>query len=233
MASFPTSSGKRTRNDDRKGYIAVIYAHNMDSPARLLTSARLSAKLSIRALAARAGVAHSTVTRIESGRMDPTIGMLERLLLSAGCELQLTGRSLRSPQLGDLTQAWATDPSGQDRPEWTHIRGFLDYLTLNPDAVAPSTAQMPEPSGSDFMDNLLAGIAEKACDDAGIARPSWTRHVPPLTHRWASPGTPRMRQRAMELTPPQLASRGINMTADSLWRNPLRMVANTDSHLVG
>ena len=140
---------------------------------------------------------------------------------------------MRSPQLGDLTQAWATDPSGQDRPDWTHIRGFLDYLTLNPDAVAPSTAQMPEPSGSDFMDNLMAGIAEKACDDAGIARPSWTRHVPPLTHRWASPGTPRMRQRAMELTPPQLASRGINMTADSLWRNPLRMVANTDSHLVG
>lgn len=191
----------------------------MESPAGLLKSARLSARLSIRTLAARAGVAHSTVTRIESGRMDPTIGMLERLLLSAGCELQLTRQSLPSPQLGDLTQAWTTDPSGQDRPEWKDIRGFLDYLRMRPDAVGPSTAQMPEHSGSDFMDNLLAGIAEKLSDDAGIAHPSWTRHIRPLKHRWASPGTPRMRQRAHGLTPPQLARRGITMTADSLWRN--------------
>jgi hypothetical protein len=185
MASFPTSSGKRTRNDAWTAYVPFVHAHQVDL----------------------------------------TVGMLERLLLSAGYELHLTWRSLRSPQLGDLTQAWATDPIGQDRPERTHIRGFLDYLTLNPDAVAvavavaPSTAQMPEPSGSDFMDNLWAGIAEKACDDAGIARPSWTRHVAPLTQRWASPGTPRMRQRAQDLTPPQLARRGICMTSDSLWRN--------------
>jgi transcriptional regulator with XRE-family HTH domain len=56
----------------------------MDSPASILKSARLSARLSIRTLAARAGVAHSTVTRIESGRMDPTIGMLEH---ASSCRL--------------------------------------------------------------------------------------------------------------------------------------------------
>ncbi len=43
---------------------------------------REAAGLSIRELAERAGVAASTVWRIEAGRLDPTVGMLRRLTAS-------------------------------------------------------------------------------------------------------------------------------------------------------
>lgn len=49
-----------------------------------MRATREAAGLSIRELADRAGVAASTVWRIESGRLDPTVGMLRRLLDAAG-----------------------------------------------------------------------------------------------------------------------------------------------------
>ena len=68
------------------------------------------------------------------------------------------------------------------------------------------------------MDALLAGIAEKLCDDAGLPRPGWARRVPGVAMPWISPGTPRMQAAAGAGTPPQLAARNIFVRADSLWR---------------
>jgi hypothetical protein len=69
------------------------------------------------------------------------------------------------------------------------------------------------------MDNLLAGIAEKICDDADLPRPAWTKRIPPLGEQWAGGGTPRMRDIAEAATPEQFARRGITMRSDSLWRD--------------
>lgn len=55
----------------------------MEAAAQRVRRAREEAGLSIRELAERAGVAASTVWRIESGRLDPTVSMLERLLEAA------------------------------------------------------------------------------------------------------------------------------------------------------
>jgi transcriptional regulator with XRE-family HTH domain len=70
----------------------------------------LSAGLSIRALASRAGVASSTVWRIEAGRLDPTVGMLDRLLEAAteeeGRHYEMTREEAVSLALGRLTAAW-------------------------------------------------------------------------------------------------------------------------------
>lgn len=49
-----------------------------------LRVAREESGLSIRELSERAGVAASTVWRIESGRLDPTVGMLRRLIEATG-----------------------------------------------------------------------------------------------------------------------------------------------------
>lgn len=57
------------------------------SAARLLTNARRHAGLSQRALARKAGVPHSTVARIELGRLSPRADTLERLMRTAGWTL--------------------------------------------------------------------------------------------------------------------------------------------------
>jgi transcriptional regulator with XRE-family HTH domain len=51
--------------------------------ARLVRYARRSAGLSQRSLAQRAGVPHSTVARIELGRLAPRVDTLERILRAA------------------------------------------------------------------------------------------------------------------------------------------------------
>lgn len=52
----------------------------------LVKLARMKAGLSQRALAAAAGVPHSTVARIESGAMQPTLPLLYRVLAAADAE---------------------------------------------------------------------------------------------------------------------------------------------------
>jgi transcriptional regulator with XRE-family HTH domain len=81
-----------------------------DGSSARLQAARLSAGLSIRALASRAGVASSTIWRIEAGRLDPTVGMLDRLLEAAaeeeGRHYEMTREEAVSLALGRLTAAW-------------------------------------------------------------------------------------------------------------------------------
>ncbi len=55
----------------------------------LLRQARASSGLSQRELALAAAVPRSTVARIESGQMQPTLPMLARVLVAAGVEMRI------------------------------------------------------------------------------------------------------------------------------------------------
>ncbi|HEV2249863.1 MAG TPA: helix-turn-helix transcriptional regulator [Candidatus Limnocylindria bacterium] len=57
--------------------------------AEILRSARAHARLTQRALAARAGVPQPTVAAIESGKQDPRFRTLERLVRASGQQLDL------------------------------------------------------------------------------------------------------------------------------------------------
>jgi transcriptional regulator with XRE-family HTH domain len=190
----------------------------MSSPGALLAAARRDAGLSMHALAARAKVAYTTVSRIEHGQVDPTTRMLQRLLAASGARLELSTSADVTPQLADLVDAWKVE-NGRALPNWTRLRAFLDMLAQRPELAGPATIRMPTPSGSPLMDNLLAAIAEKVADDAGIPRPPWTKRVPKLSERWITEGTPRMKAAAEAATPEPLARRGITVRVDSLWRN--------------
>jgi transcriptional regulator with XRE-family HTH domain len=147
--------------------------------ASLVRKARSDAGLSLRALAERADVSFTTVFRIEHGQLDPTTGTLQKLLGALGQELEL-GRSTseRAPQLTELSDAWSTDRAGQDQPDWTRLRAFLDHLDRHPEESARAVRSKPPASGSAFFDNLLAGIAEKVSDDGATPRPAWTKKPP-------------------------------------------------------
>jgi len=173
----------------------------------------------MRALAARADVATSTIARIEAGKVDPTVGMLARLLSAAGRQLELSTHRTPGPEIADLADAWSRGPRG-DRPDWTRLRAFLDQLARHPEQKGPAMLRRPASSGSAVLDTLLAGIAEKICDDAGLPRPTWARAVPPLPKPWSTPATPAMREAIATATPHELAKRGLSIDERSLWREP-------------
>ena len=149
--------------------------------------------------------------------MDPTIGMLRRLLGATQTALELSPRPCPALSLARLADAWSSTPSG-DSIDWTRLRATLDEMALHPDAL-PSAIDTPPPrSGSARLDALLAGIAEKLADDAGLPRPPWTRSVPALAEPWDAPGTPRIVTRARAHAPEQFSARNIFLSAAELWR---------------
>lgn len=188
--------------------------------ATLLREAREEAGLSLRALAERADVSYTTVFRIEHGQIDPTTGTLAKLLGALGEDLELGRRPRRQgPQLAELVDAWSRDRMGQDQPDWTRLRAFVDHLARHPEDAPEAIRSKPAASGSAFFDNLLAGIAEKVADDVSTPRPAWTKKVSRLAEPWEGFGTPRMRAAAGAATPPQLACRNISIPTSSLWRH--------------
>jgi transcriptional regulator with XRE-family HTH domain len=57
--------------------------------ADLIKLARAKAGLTLRELAERAGTSHSTLAAYEQGRVTPTVATAERIVRSAGFDLQL------------------------------------------------------------------------------------------------------------------------------------------------
>src|SRR5579863_7354645 len=147
----------------------------MTEPGTLIREAREDAGLSLRALADRADVSFTTINRIELGQIDPTIGTLRKVLSALGENLNLARQPAPEvPQLAALAGAWTTYLLGRPQPDWTRLRTFLDYLARHNEIAALAIRAKPPASGSEFFDNLLAGIAEKVADDAKARRPAWT-----------------------------------------------------------
>jgi Predicted transcriptional regulator with C-terminal CBS domains len=186
--------------------------------AELLVEARNRSGLSRTALARRAGVPTSTVSRIESGQVDATITMLERLLAASGRRLVLRSHDARRVALASLSNAWSPSSSGDDI-DWTRLRATVDYLLQHPDELETGIADPPPRSGSARLDNLLAAVAEKLADEAGLARPRWCATVPVLDQPWCSSGTPRMAASAQASAPEQFRRRGILLSGGELWRD--------------
>jgi transcriptional regulator with XRE-family HTH domain len=192
----------------------------MNEAATLIREAREDAGLSLRALADRADVSFTTISRIEHGQIDPTIGTLRKVLGALGEDLDLARQpGPEVPQLAALSDAWSNEYLDEHQPDWTRLRTFLDYLARHNEFAALAVRARPPASGSEFFDNLLAGIAEKVADDTHVQRPAWTRRIPGLSQRWESDGTPRMRAMSEATTPHQLAARNIVLSASSLWRD--------------
>jgi transcriptional regulator with XRE-family HTH domain len=71
--------------------------------AGLLADARLRANLSQRELAKRAGTSCSAVANYESGKVDPTVGTLERIIAACGMELRMEAVELTAADIEQYT----------------------------------------------------------------------------------------------------------------------------------
>jgi hypothetical protein len=131
--------------------------------------------------------------------------------------LELTTRTPSRPRLATLVDAWQSSARGTVI-DWTRLRAFLDHLALHPEETRTAFRQAPQPSGSELLDNLLAGMAETQCDEYGFPRPAWASRIPAMRKPWVTPGTPRIQEQARAATPPALAARGLTLARTSLWR---------------
>jgi len=188
------------------------------TPAALLRSARHAAGLSRTALAHRAGVPTSTVSRIEEGLSDPTCGTLGRLLAAAGCTLVLDAPPdpAAIPTVASLATA-STETDGRSRIDWTRLRAFSDWVHHHPDHLAEAVADPPARTGTP-LDAILAALTEALAAEHDLPAPAWTRAVGPIPGGWTPPGTPAMVARAALSTPQPFRRRHIILPRDALLR---------------
>jgi len=187
------------------------------SGAALLREARTEAGLSRRGLATKAGVATSTVSRIEDGRIDPTLSMLARLVDAAGGEVVITVRHRAgTPTLAELATAVDTE-SDRLKIDWTRLRGFVDWVDQHPDDLTAAIADPPARTSTP-LDAILAALAEQLADEHGLRPPPWTRAVGALREPWAAPATPRMRAEAERSTPEPFRRRNLVLSRSALFR---------------
>ncbi|WP_395152459.1 helix-turn-helix domain-containing protein [Ilumatobacter sp.] len=169
--------------------------------------------LSIRDLAALAGISYPTISRIENGHEDPRWDTLTKISAALGKTLVPTFETRPILRLAEIDIDGTTG-----EPNWTLLRSFADQITLHPEWTAAAIADVPS-SGSSFMSNLLAAIAERLADNARIQRPGWTKQVAALESPWAAPATPRRRAMNAENTPAQFAARRITLPERAIWRD--------------
>jgi transcriptional regulator with XRE-family HTH domain len=186
----------------------------MQNVAELIRQARTESRLSRRELGRRAGVAGTTIGRIEDGTTDPTLLMVERIMNAAGRNIHLDVRT--TPRLVDLINTYQPETSW--KMDWTHVRAIIDYLTRFPDEIAYAITDAPTSMHVE-LNCLIAGIAEKLADDHQLPRPEWTEKIPPLDSPSEHPGTPKMRQHGRDNAPQQLSVRNIHIAAKELWRH--------------
>jgi len=187
---------------------------HMDT-ATLVRNTRTASAKTHRSLASDALIAASTITRIESRRAGATVDMVEKILDACGYELELRAVRKDTPpqqRLDDLIDAWEPGPTSETRLAWTRWRAWLDGLAQHPTRIPEAIYITPAPSGNAIIDTLLAAIAEKLADDAGLPRPSWTSVVPAADPAYEPPA--RRRGQICE----QFSQRGLLIDDESLFR---------------
>jgi transcriptional regulator with XRE-family HTH domain len=191
----------------------------VDTWSGIVRAERKKLGLSTRELGRLAGVAYPTISRIENGHEQPRLDTLAKLLKALGATLVTSLEPAPVPRLCLLADAWTRDALGDELPDWTRWRGFVDQLRLHREITAAAIFEAPLPSGSALIDNLLAATAEKLADDAQIKRPAWTERFPPLRTHWSAPATPRTHAAHVAATPSQFAARNMTLPESALWRD--------------
>ncbi len=210
--SYP---GTATGPDDSGDPLTHICYKAMESAAALIKRLRRDANLSQEELARRAGCTRSTIARIESNRTDPTLTMLARIVGATHRRLVVATGSLPTPSLAELVASGRVNSDGAD---WTSLRAFVDWTSrLGPDGIE-AIIDPPARTGNDRIDNLVAAIAEKISDDAGVARPRWTAEVTPLGEPWRAETTTRRAALEEAEAPAQFRARCILLAEGNLWR---------------
>ena len=188
-------------------------------PAEFVRRARSESQLSLRSLAQAAGVATSTVHRIEQGELHATVDILQRIVETAGMRLHIDVRPDYATSLVGFALAVRERLAEGDPSRLVAMAAELVRRYRAADAAARRRmiAAEPPPTGDSRWDAFMAGLAEwmavRACDPV----PAWAHHEDRyLRYGWWL--TPMTSMRAWEYagTPASFQTRGIFLHRDSL-----------------
>lgn len=179
-----------------------------------LATARRRAGLSQRALCRKSGVAQSTISSIEHGKLQPGLPVLDRLVRSCGAELVVSSRSLDgrwSAKDAALAARGWIDQGDEDSALRCGIQLRDDLRKASPERVIELMSEEPSATGLDKLDSMLAAVVEEACLANNLPSPDWAtppnRVLSEPTELWWL--LPKARGRALSMTPPTFFSHGL------------------------
>jgi transcriptional regulator with XRE-family HTH domain len=191
----------------------------------LVRQARAEKQLTQRSLATAAGVPQSTVARIESGHMQPSLPLLYRVLAAAGAQARTVLEPIEGVDAGPRPKyrpMTLIDLAGHltnlddESVRWRMVAEFLEeYRHERVDERAELLRAEPPTTGDERWDVFLAALAEHlaARDGRGVAAWATRRRLDAF---WFPFNTPAARVDALVHAPASFRSRGIFVAPQEL-----------------
>lgn len=187
--------------------------------AELVRKARAETGLSVRALAAAAGVAASTVHRIEKSELEPTVDTLRCILEAAGMRLRVEPELDYAASLVGLARSIRDDIARDDRT-WP-VRKAAELVTrfrrADPGTRHRMITAEPPSTGDQRWDAFVAAVAEWLAVQHEVEVPDWAYNRNRYLRRgwWI---TPMASMRAWEYagSPASFKNRGVYIHRESL-----------------
>ena len=185
----------------------------------MVRAVRSETGLSVRALAEAAGVAASTVHRIEQGEIQPTVDTLAHIVEAAGSRLRVEAHLDHAASVVGLALSIQPDVAAGDYIMPVRKAAELAARFAGADEGTRHrmvTARPPE-TGDPRWDAFLGGLAEWLAVRAELPAPAWVREDSRYLRRgwWV---TPMESMRAWEYasSPVSFQSRGVYLHRESL-----------------
>lgn len=185
----------------------------------LVKQLREDAGLSLRAVSELSDLAVSTVHRVESGELRPTIDTLERIAAAAGRRLKLEAPPDYSRSILGLGLSIRDDLAAGERS--TIVRKAAELVhrfeMAGPEDQRRMLQAEPPATGECEWDAFLAGVTEWGATRAGFEPPGWV-HDPGrfLGRGWWVTAMASMRAWEYAGTPVALQRRGVYLHRESL-----------------
>lgn len=187
--------------------------------AELVRSIRADAGLSIRALADAAGVATSTVHRIERGQLRPTVETLRQIAEAAGVRLAVAMKVDYAASLVGLARSIRADIADGDNAAPVRKAAELAHRFRSADEERRlrMIAARPPSTGDARWDAFLGALGEWLAVRAHLDAPAWVHGTDRYLGRgwWVSPMTS-MQAWEYAGSPASFQSHGVYLHRDSL-----------------
>lgn len=177
--------------------------------------------LSQRNLASRAGVSFRTLQLLESGRWDPKLSTLKRVVTALGYpENAVEGHFERLAKRDvDSVAVWTERLAGcpEDEDSWKiHFFNFVDRFRSRPEKGLID--EPPSSAASNRIRALAASAVEALCHAQGWIPPDWCRGVPPIKAPWFPSGIENLKASALVESPADFRKRNIFVLENFLER---------------